>query len=81
MPFGGVCVPRQYASFAGTAYGHKVNAFFAKLVDRGFAGKYRCIHNRAWLYHVRHRPLYEVIGEGASRTGDLGHGADAAALH
>jgi hypothetical protein len=67
MLFGGVCVPKQYAQFAGTAYGHKVNAFFDKLVQRGFATKCRCIHNRAALYHVHHRRLYMAIGEGCSR--------------
>ena len=35
MLFGGLCVPRQYATFARTAYGHNVTEFFAKLVDRG----------------------------------------------
>lgn len=29
-----VCVPRQYATFAGTAYGHTVSRFFDKLVRR-----------------------------------------------
>lgn len=60
MLFGGLCVPKQYARFAGTAYGQNVNAFFDKLVQRRFATKCRCIHNRAWLYHVQHRPLYEA---------------------
>ena len=30
MLSGGVCVPRQYARFIGTAYGQNVNAFFDK---------------------------------------------------
>jgi hypothetical protein len=34
---GGVCVPRQYARSVGTAYGQNVNAFFDKLVKKGFA--------------------------------------------
>jgi len=42
MLFGGVCVPKQYAQFAGTAYGHKVNTFFDKLVRHKFATKCRC---------------------------------------
>jgi hypothetical protein len=67
MLFGGVCVPRQYAHLAGTAYGHKVNAFFDKLVQRKYATASRCIHNRARLYHVQHRPLYEAIDERRSR--------------
>lgn len=65
--FGGMCVPRQYVTFAGTAYGQKVNAFFAKLVRRGYAIDCRCIHNRARLYHVHRRPLYDAVGEPRSR--------------
>lgn len=37
MLHAGVCVPRQYARFAGTAYGHTVNDFFDKIVLRGYA--------------------------------------------
>ena len=35
MLHAGVCVPRQYARFAGTAYGHNVTKFFYKLTERG----------------------------------------------
>jgi hypothetical protein len=64
---GGICVRRQYARFAGTAYGHKVNVFFDKLVERGHAAPCDCIHNRAKLYHVHDRALYRAIGEANSR--------------
>jgi hypothetical protein len=37
MQHAGICVPRQYARFAGVAYGAKCNAFFDRLVRRGFA--------------------------------------------
>lgn len=67
MLHGGVCVPRQYARFAGTAYGHKVNTFFDKLVSMRFAVRCRCVHNRAAAYHVRHEPLYRAIGEPHNR--------------
>jgi hypothetical protein len=64
----GVCVPRQYARFAGIAHGgRKCNAFFDRLVRRGYAVPCDCIHNRARLFHVRHRPLYHAIGEPESR--------------
>lgn len=59
----GVCVPRQYAEFVGTAYGHNVNAFFDKLVGLGFAVECSCVHNRARVYQVRYQPLYQAIGE------------------
>jgi len=63
MMFGGLCVPRQYATFAGTAYGHTVSRFFHKLVRRGYATVSDCLHNRAELYHVRHRTLYRAIDQ------------------
>ncbi len=68
MLHGGMCVPRQYARFAGTAYGHKVNVFFDKLVSMRYAMRCRCVHNRAAVYHVRHAPLYRAVGEPHSRN-------------
>ena len=68
MRHAGLCVKRQYAAFAGIANGgEKCNAFFDKLVSRGFAVATACIHNRARLYHVHHKPLYHAIGEPDSR--------------
>jgi hypothetical protein len=58
MRHAGVCVPRQYARFACVAYGAKCNAFFDRLVRRGFAHGIDCIHNRARLYHVHSKGLY-----------------------
>jgi hypothetical protein len=64
----GVCVPRQYASFAGIANGgNKCNAFFDKLIRRKFAVPCDCVHNRARLYRVPYKPLYRAIGEVESR--------------
>lgn len=68
MLHGGVCLPRQYAKLAGTAYGHKVNVFFDQLVSRRYAVRCRCVHNRAAVYHVRHQPLYRAIGVPHSRN-------------
>jgi hypothetical protein len=42
----GICVPRQYARFAGVAYGAKCNAFLDKLERRGFVVASACVHNR-----------------------------------
>jgi hypothetical protein len=67
MSHSGVCLPRQFASFASVAYGHKVNRFFERLVRRGFASVCPCLHNRALVYHVHHRPLYAAIGQAQSR--------------
>ena len=63
MLHAGVCVPRQYARFCGIVHGAKTRTFFATLVRFGFASMYDCRHNRARIYHVRHRALYAAIGE------------------
>jgi hypothetical protein len=67
MLFGGLCVPRQYATFSGIAYGHIVSRFFDTLVQRGHATVCDCLHNRAELYHVRHPQLYRAIDQPRSR--------------
>ncbi|OFW04589.1 MAG: hypothetical protein A3H96_09375 [Acidobacteria bacterium RIFCSPLOWO2_02_FULL_67_36] len=68
MRHAGLCVKRQYATFAGIAPGgEKCNTFFEKLVRRGYAVASDCIHNRARLYHVHHKPLYHAIGDPESR--------------
>lgn len=67
MGHSGVCLPRQFATFAGVAYGHKVNRFFERLVSGGFASVCPCLHNRALVYHVHHRQLYAAIGQAQSR--------------
>jgi hypothetical protein len=66
---GGVCVPRQFAAFAGVANGgDKCNAFFAvKLILRGRAACSNCVHNRARIYHIHYRRLYQAIDEPNSR--------------
>jgi hypothetical protein len=68
MRHGGVCIPRQYASVAGIANGgRRCNTFFDRLVRRGYAHQIRCLHNRARVFHVHHKPLYFLIGERLSR--------------
>lgn len=68
MRHAGLCVKRQYAAFAGIANGgERCNAFFEKLVRRGYAVASDCVHNRARLYHVHHKPLYHSIGDPESR--------------
>jgi hypothetical protein len=67
MRHSGLCVPRQFATLAGTAYGHKVSRFFDRLAKRGYATECGCVHNRAALYHVRHQALYRAIGQPESR--------------
>jgi hypothetical protein len=63
MQHGGVCVPRQYATFAGVANGGKgCNAFFERLLRRDLAVTSHCLHNRARLYYVRQKALYAAVG-------------------
>lgn len=62
----GVCVMRQYSTFAGIVFGQKTRKFFDKLVQSGFVATYDCAHGRGRVYHVRHRAIYDAIGEPAS---------------
>ena len=64
----GVCVMRQYSTFAGIVFGQKTRKFFDKLVRSGFVSTYDCAHGRGRVYHVRHRAIYEAIGEPDSRV-------------
>ena len=63
MRHAGVCLLRQYSTFAGVVHGQKTRAFFQKLVSRRYASAYSCRHNRGRLYHVHHYGLYSAIGE------------------
>jgi hypothetical protein len=71
MRHGGVCIPRQYASFAGIANGgRRCNAFFDKLDRRGYAHEIRCVHNRARVYHLHHKPLYSSSARRRAASAD-----------
>jgi hypothetical protein len=63
MRHAGVCLLRQYSTFAGIVHGQKTRAFFRKLVSRRYASAYACRHNRGRLYHVQHYALYRAIDE------------------
>jgi len=63
----GVCVMRQYSAFAGVVFGHTTRKFFTKLERVGWVSTYDCARKRARIYHVRHRELYEAIGDAESR--------------
>lgn len=53
----GVCLLRQYATFAGIVPGQKTRAFFAKLVTRAYASSHQCRHNRTHLPRPSQRPV------------------------
>jgi hypothetical protein len=67
MLHAGVCIGRQYCTFAGIAYGQKMHDFFQSLLERGVATARACGHNRARLYHIHCKPLYKAIGEPDNR--------------
>jgi hypothetical protein len=67
MLHAGVCLGRQYGTYAGIPHGRKIVDFFGLLVDRGYATAHACHHNRARLFHVHHKPLYAAIGEPDNR--------------
>jgi hypothetical protein len=58
----GVCMLRQYSTFAGIVHGQKTCKFFHKLVSRRHASTYECAHHRARIYHVHDKALYRAIG-------------------
>lgn len=58
----GYCLRRQYASFAGVAYGKNVRTFLDALVERRLASRFTYRTNRGHLYHVHARSIYRAIG-------------------
>ncbi len=72
----GVCMRRHYCAFAGIRHGQVDINFFDRLTTDKFATAFDCKHNRARIYHVHHRSLYEAIGEPqVAGTVDLAHAA------
>jgi len=67
MRHSGVCVQRQYASFASIVQGQKTRTLFAKLVRRGHASAFECRHNRGRVYHLHGHGLYAATGAMNSR--------------
>lgn len=67
MLHAGVCVGRQYATFAGIPHGRKICDFFDGLLSRGYATARPCGHHRARIFHVHHKALYRAVGEPDNR--------------
>jgi hypothetical protein len=68
MVHGGVCLRRQYCTFAGIERGQKTHDFFERLVVRGHAKAYSCAHSRAHLYHLHNKAMYRSIGQANNRN-------------
>jgi hypothetical protein len=67
MIHSGVCVQRQYRTFASVVHGQTTRDFFLRLVDDRYAAAYPSGHNRGVIYHVRHKALYRAIDDVNSR--------------
>lgn len=63
----GVCVRRQYETFAGLPHGRAIRDFFDRLVSEGYATARRCGHPRSRIFHFQHKGLYRAIGEENNR--------------
>lgn len=63
MLHAGVCLGRQYCTFAGIVRGQKMADFFQKLVAKRYATPYPCGHNKARIYHLHNAKLYDAIGQ------------------
>ncbi len=67
MLYSGVCIGRQYCTFARIAYGRTMHEFFESLLARRYATARSCGHNRARLFHIHYKPFYCAIGEPNNR--------------
>ena len=67
MLHAGVCLGRQYCSFAGIVRGQKTHDFFGGLVADGLATCYPRAHRKTHVYHVHAKALYRAIGEAENR--------------
>lgn len=67
MLFSGVCVGRQYCTYARIVRGQKVHDFFNALVAGRWATVYTVAHRGAHLFHVHHKRLYAAMGEPHNR--------------
>ena len=63
----GVCMVRQYCAFCGLRHGQIARDFFTRLTQQRLATVFECAHKRARIYHLRHRVLYDSVGEPHSR--------------
>jgi hypothetical protein len=59
---GGYCLRRQYGAYARIALGKNPAFFLDRLVDRGLATRDRPRRHRSFVYHLKHRRAYEVLG-------------------
>jgi hypothetical protein len=68
MVHSGLCVRRQYCTYAHIQHGQKVVDFFSALVTRRAATRYTAADGRARIFHVHGRALYAAIDEPHNRN-------------
>jgi hypothetical protein len=60
----GVCLPRQYRTFAGVAHGRQTHRFFEHLIRGGFATTDLSAPAHAGrTYHLQYKPWYRALGK------------------
>ena len=60
----GVCLPRQYRTFAGVADGRHSHRFFEQLITGGFARTdLAAPAHGGRIYHIQYKPWYRLLGE------------------
>ena len=67
MLHAGVCMERNYETYARIQHGHNVRDFFANLVQRRLATVHATGARPNRLFHVHHKALYRAIGEPDNR--------------
>jgi hypothetical protein len=63
MLHAGVCLARQYCSYARIVRGQKSHDLFTTLVAQGLATANDTAHRGTFLYHLHGKRLYRAIGE------------------
>jgi hypothetical protein len=64
----GFCLRRQYAAFAGLAYGKNVRDFLDDLVTRNLARRVTFRRDRGHIYHLFSRSLYDALQQRDNRN-------------
>src|SRR5690349_7535116 len=64
----GYCLRRQYATFAGVAYGKNVRDFLDDLVARALARRLTFRPDRGHIYHLFSRSIYDALQQGDNRN-------------
>jgi len=60
----GMCLPRQYRSFAGIAHGRQTHQCFDNLITGGFATtELSAPAHAGQIFHLQYKPWYRALAE------------------